>query len=445
MQVSGNQASNVPQDVIQKAFVRIATLRIGASDVYPQLGKMIHGFYPVAVPNLRKRKGCGGFAMDQWGRFYFDPELILDPSSLTPPVNGVQTLIAIYLHEAWHWARCHPERIRTLPVGPDGKKVPHVKGNIAADAEIHGSDQFLRKHIPSWAVWPEKLKHKDTGAPLPKNETMEWYVANMKWDEDGGDDEGDDPGDEPRKGRRVGDVPDPDEPKDWELGPPDEDNPGLDRDEGDALRKFVAREIQKSVREKGNVPGNWESWAGEQVDPPKIPWQSQLNHFLREVREITAGATNYTFQRRSRRQHMMPRNVVIPASFHPKLEAAIGVDTSGSFSDDDLRDSVAEAMGILRVVGGSVFVACGDTRVTFEGRVSSADKIEFKGRGGTDMRVILRRCAKENPHVIVLFTDGGTSWPDERSFKVPVIVCLVGYHCGPENVPDWMHTVVVGD
>jgi len=447
MFVSGTQAQSIPPEVIRKAFVRIATLRIGASDVYPQLGEMIHAFVPVAVPGLRNRPGCGGFAMDASGRFYFDPELILDPSPLCPPVNGIQTLIAIYLHEVWHWARQHPERFESLAPNSDGKKHPHMKANCAADAEIHGHDPFMRKHMPEGSVWPESLIDKRDGKPFPVGKTMEYMVRWMEWEEEEEEEEdGDEPGRE-KRGKGKGDIPDPDAPQDWLLPPPgeDDDNPGIPKDEGDALRKKAARNIQESTRNRGDIPGHWEAWAGEQVDPPKIPWTSQLSRFLREVREISAGASNYTYQRRSRRQHMVPDNVIIPASFHPKLYVALGVDTSGSFSDGDLRASLSEAMGIIRVTGNSVFAAAGDTRVCFEGYVSSADKIDLAGRGGTDMRVVLKRCARENPHVIVLFTDGYTPWPNERDLSVPVIVCLVGNHCGAGRVPDFMHTVIVED
>lgn len=95
----------VSEITIQKSLARFATIRVGAARQYPFLGQGIYAMIPRPVPGLRNE--CGGWAMDKYGRCYFDPEMIL---GLGEEQYSVQTLIADFIHEVWHWIRRHPER-----------------------------------------------------------------------------------------------------------------------------------------------------------------------------------------------------------------------------------------------------------------------------------------------------------------------------------------------
>jgi predicted metal-dependent peptidase len=430
MQVMPNLKPNVDKATLQKSLARFATIRVGAAREYPMLGQAIYGMIPVPVPGLAQE--CGGWAMDKFGRCYFDPEMILGLGETDWPIK---TLIADFLHEVWHWARRHPERFENLVV-PSGEEKNAVRWNIAADAEINGADRFLRQHLQKFCVFPEKLKDAQ-GCTLPAHQIAEWYYKMLACDGDDEEDEGGGGGEGPP--RCI------DEDAPWKLGPPDADTEGLSEKQGETIRKQVAREIQEAARTRGDIPVEWTNWAGGELSPPKIPWQEKVRRFARHSMEVSVGASDFTFRRRSRRQHAVGSSVIIPAVFHPKLKIGVVIDSSGSMSEGDLNTCLSEIDGIARASGGSVFVVSGDTGVGWSGKVSSGRSVSIGRRGGTDMRPLIARVEKENPvvHCTIVLTDGYTPWPDSRENKIPIMVGLVGRHCGEKGVPNWMESIVI--
>ncbi len=463
--------------IMEKALVRIATVRVGAVREYPMLGRGLYAMTPIPVWGLRFKSGAS-WAMDKYARIYFDPEVVAgdDPEVL----ESIESSIASFIHETWHWLRRHPERLAALPFGPRGEAPNPVRANLATDAEINGQDKYLRAHLPEDCVWPEKLVDRRTGACFPRNtaETFEYFYKWMEWPEEdsgeggepcedgepgqgpGGDSpgEGKGNGESNRRGERNkrvaeenplgGDLPGTTKGKrDWELPPPTEDGeiPGVRAGDDDSIRKATAREIQESARIRGTVPGHWESWAGAEVSPPKIPWQSKLQQFIRESRDRALGASNYTYSKRSRRQSSVSGNVILPAVFRPRVDVAVVIDTSGSMSDEDLAACCSECSGILRAVGASAMVVTGDTQVGFAEKVTSVGNVSLVGRGGTNMVPLIQRALESRPQCIVVLTDGYTPWPREGDIRVPVVACLIGKHCGEHSIPRWIHPIVVED
>mgnify|MGYP003135174912 FL=1 len=416
----------VSEITIQKSLARFATIRVGAARQYPFLGQGIYAMIPRPVPGLRHE--CGGWAMDKYGRCYFDPEMIL---GLGEEQYSVQTLIADFIHEVWHWIRRHPERFEMFSP-PIGMEKCAKRWNIAADAEINGSDAFLREHLQDWCVFPEKMNDPG-GNPLPQNQITEWYYLHMEDDEDGGGADGKKPGQCFDENARE-----------WEDGPPSDEVPGTTEKQGESIRKQIARDIQESSRTRGLNSADV-LWAKAQLAPPMIPWQEIVRRFAKNSMEISVGASDYTFRKRSRRQHSVQGNVLIPAVFHPKLRIGVVVDTSGSMSNDDLNVCLSEIDGIARAAGGSCFVVTGDTDTGWSGRSSSGRSVKITGRGGTDMRPLIARVEKENPvvHCTIVLTDGYTPWPNRSECKIPTMVALVGNHCGTRRVPEWMRSVLV--
>ena len=479
------------EEIIRKARVRAMTIRLGAANERPQLSHGIYGMVMIPTWELRKKSGGCAYAMDKYARIYYDPEVLLGlaPAQEGREVESVKTAIASVLHEVWHYLRRHPERMEALAVR--GLRLIPVKANIAMDAEINCSDPYLREHLPPGCIWPATLKDKDTGQPLPEHMVFEWYYERMKWEDDSsGDQPGDSESSEPQvsgneqetqpaqsgsesaeegqessesgqlpqdspggessageaQAPMVGDLPGTTEQRSWELGPPTEDGevPGIAVEDSDRIRDSVAEAIRSSAAsgvDRGSLPANWKVWADEQLAAPKIPWQSQLQALARQVKERSLGSSSYTYSRRSRRQSAAPGNVILPAVFHPRLDLAVVFDTSGSMGTQDQTDSLSEAAGILRAVGSDVQVFAGDVHARFAKAVRNVSAIELIGGGGTDMRPLLKAASDTRPHGVVIFTDGYTPWPQEGEMKAPVIVCLVGRHCGESRVPSWMKTI----
>jgi predicted metal-dependent peptidase len=119
----------------------------------------------------------------------------------------------------------------------------------------------------------------------------------------------------------------------------------------------------------------------------------------------------------------MPRRssaVVRPgiAAYRPRV--AVVVDTSGSMGDRG-PDVVGHVMHIARAAGDCTIVQC-DAQVT---RVTRTVPREWRGGGGTDMRVALAHDAVSRADVVVVVTDCDTPWPDELPART-IIVCPTG-------------------
>ena len=480
-----NQKEQLPPEaaeIMEQALVRFATVRIGAVHEFPFFGRALYGMTYVPVWKLREKLGAS-WAMDKHGRVYGDPEALIGPTA-----EPIQTSVASFIHEVMHWIFLHVPRMEGM--GLSLSKHIRKKANYAMDAPIN-DHPYLRKHLPSGCVFPETLKHKDTMQPLHSGEAWEWYFENMFWppEQEGGDrpkpppppgddedpkeeeeeegvpgpggnptPEGQDPCPPGNAPGNPGDHPDiPENPlggdlpgieeRDWELPPPTDDGevPGLLPDQADDIRRDTARSIEQSSTQRGNIPGAWAEWAGEELSPPKIPWQSKLQSLVREARDRALGCSNYTYARRSRRQSCVTSNVILPAVYRPKVDVAVVIDTSGSMSDTDLANACSESSGIFRAVGAAVSVVTGDTRAGFAKKISKVSDIELVGRCGTDMRPLLKKALEFRPQCIVLFTDGFTPWPRQQDFRIPVVVALGGRNCGEDRVPSWMHTIVVED
>ena len=446
MQVAVQETTAIAEDIMSKARQRFRVGRVGGTFVYPFLSGAMFTLSPIPVEGLRHKGGI--WAVDKRGNVYYDPESIL---GLCEHKLSIENNIAVLIHEVWHILRNHHDRFDALL---DGE---HKRWNIAADAEINGADDYIREHMPDFGVLPEKLVgggvNWPEGKPLPLNKTAEQYYAWLEEDgEEGGEEEEEEGGTKrpKRKGKNPGVLPTDDlfgGEDDWRL-PPDE---GLTDEELEDVRDNAAREIRNSSNTQGKTPGSWSEWAGARLETPKVPWQQLLSQFIRHALEITSGSSNYTYQRRSRRQSVMSGGVVLPATYRPKLEVSIVIDTSGSMSDGDLNEVLSEVEGVLQVCGASARVICADTRITAAKRITSASQIVCAGRGGTDLRAAIVEAAKggdgcNKPNAILIFTDGYTPWPYRDDMRnVPVFVGLVGNNCGVNSVPGWMESLVLKD
>lgn len=439
----------------KKETFDLETVRAGACDVYPYHSRGLCNIEPVPIEGFRKQNP-GGWAVDEFWRVYYDPAFLEE--------YELAACVACLIHEHGHPTLDHFGRFKALPVRKDGTMWTAEEWNKAADREMNGSDPFLLKHLPKWACFPEQIGKKagllaeeylvreeggggKKGKPkcgqcgsedvdisavpgaaqgeMTCNDCGHKEPVEVKWDCGGG------AGGEQRP---------------WELGPPTAKNPGVARGQGEILRELIARDIQEHAKTQGNVPGNWKSWAEAVLEPPKTPWQQVFGRFLRQCSEMTAGAYDFTFQRRNRRQSAYG-DVILPACYQPKLEVGVVLDTSGSMSSSDLEYACSEINGILRAAQSSVNVVCCDSEAHAAQKITRAQNIQILGRGGTDMTVGLLAAAKGSPapHVLVCLTDGFTDWPQRGDIQQPIIGGIIyGNRYGkPADPPSWIHTVEI--
>lgn len=115
---------------------------------------------------------------------------------------------------------------------------------------------------------------------------------------------------------------------------------------------------------------------------------------------------------------------------HPRLPiAVVAVDTSGSISDEELRNFISECSEILRLTGGRMRVIMFDAEVYFDGDVEDfrTDVTQFQ-RGGTDFQVVMDHLEEtEKPNLLVFFTDLYAPYPDKNP-GYPVVWGLTPNH-----------------
>lgn len=151
----------------------------------------------------------------------------------------------------------------------------------------------------------------------------------------------------------------------------------------------------------GSVPGDV-LIALDKLLYPKLPWWVLLQDFFNGIAQ-----EDYSYRK--------PNKRFMPAFYMPSLfsegmgELACAVDTSGSVSDHDFlafateMDAIKESMNPEKM-----YVIDFDTQVNSiyqigEGR--SVHELQFKGRGGTDLRPVFEHFKEKPPQVLIIFSD----------------------------------------
>ena len=172
--------------------------------------------------------------------------------------------------------------------------------------------------------------------------------------------------------------------------------------------------------------------------------RSKLRAYSRNAAAWVRGQGDYSYSKLSR--FPVGGSVIIPGSVCPVPEISIMVDTSGSMRPDELNRVLPEAQSCLRMSAGSAGKVCiVDAKVHSLKPVTDVRKIEFAGRGGTDLRVGFDAIStlRPRPDILVVFTDGYTPWPKASPRGMKTIVALIGHHCSPDSVPSWAKTIVI--
>ena len=405
----------------------------------------------------------GTLAVDMYWRLYYDP-LIL-------PQWPVEVIQGVLYHEVCHLLRDHAARMKDYD--------PHLS-NMATDAEIN--DDLIREGIrfphepltPQSLGQPENLLAEEYYTALvskqeQKSEKQRQSQTHTRPDSaeennsasrSGQGDYSNDPSERQSSGldesvRTENDQSErPLSGSGWcgscatgQMAPWEEPPPskglliGLSKMEGELIRRHVANEIQEHAKAQGRIPGHWLRWAKEKLQP-QVDWRKQLAATVRAFVADTAGATDYSYRRPSRRQGQAVKgNVIFPSLRFPVPSVAVIADTSGSIADRMLAQILAEITGILKVIGQreGVRVLAVDQTVQFCRQIFRPEQVQLIGGGGTDMGVGLEAAArlKPSPQLGIVITDGYTSWPARPPRGMKVIVVLIG----EGKAPSWAKTI----
>lgn len=395
----------------------LAASRVWAAHRFPYLASALFATRIVSAP------GIGASAVDDNWRLYIDPAIASEWT--------VEELGSLIVHHVGHLVREHADRARALGVDEASAEA----WTQACDAELNDDLAAVGITPPGHVVLPEDLGGE-------RGRMAEEYFDLVATDKrgNGSDDEDDDGHDDHGSGAHG-------QHRDWDQ--PDEDGDrGVSRHEAQLVRRRVAEAIQHAVRDRGDVPGGWQRWAGELLHP-RVDWRRVLAAEIRRSIQRHAGRVDYSYRRPSRRATVSP-DVVLPSMEHPTPEVAVVVDTSASMGDEVLQQVLGEIDALLDAVGvhsNGVPVLAVDADVHAISRVRSARQVRLAGGGGTDMSRGIAAAAKlrPRPSAVIVLTDGFTPWPATAPKGISVVVALVVTPSRTWPTPDWARVVRIDD
>lgn len=180
------------------------------------------------------------------------------------------------------------------------------------------------------------------------------------------------------------------------------------------LEGIVESAAEETVKRRGTVPGAVEQMLKllHEKRKPVIDWKTFLRRFVQNSYKEYVTTTR---RRESRRYDDNPG-----LRHEPEFTLMVGIDSSGSVSDSELKEFLQEIDNIHKNKCEVRIVVC-DTRIvqdfTYKGKKES---IKIAGRGGTSFEPVLDLYEKSrNNSCLVYFTDGECYV--ERRLKKPVL------------------------
>jgi predicted metal-dependent peptidase len=168
-----------------------------------------------------------------------------------------------------------------------------------------------------------------------------------------------------------------------------------------------------AARAQGKLPAGMERIVDETLNP-RIPWRQVLAEFIANINKH-----DYDMRRPNRRH--IHNGIYLPSIRGEELTLVIGIDTSGSISDDELAQFIAEVNGIMACIKGWTLHVMGcDAAVHGYEVVQYPETLDFKqvckGRGGTSFVPVFDKVAEEGltPACLIYLTDTFGDFPDEE-------------------------------
>jgi len=191
------------------------------------------------------------------------------------------------------------------------------------------------------------------------------------------------------------------------------DSQGKSKTEGDVSaneNKWKRKAIEGATQAKmrGNISASMERMLGNMLEPV-VDWRSKLFAYITNDLPV-----DYTMRTPSRR--FISTGVYTPTVIKESLELIVGVDISGSISDEEYVEFMSEVIGIansyrqvkMRVIAWACHV---DERDDIEVTNDSQDRLmknKFYGGGGTTLSCLADYMEKKEykSRLLVVLTDG---------------------------------------
>lgn len=377
---------------------------------FPQLSYIILGL-PYHIV-----KGCNTAFVTKGGNIGMGDDYIRKYSN--------PNLAACFMHEGFHIMLDHLNRV--------GARNPRT-WNIAADIVINETLRRMTGHIRD-SVDPDKdMVYPETygfdwahgNGNIPTVDSVYDAINSGKNQPKNGKDK---PGHGEGCGSGSGGMPHP-----LEGMVPQGDGTSMTAD-AKAKIELAAQSIGSMLKSMGVGSAEFEMWADAIVKRPKFdPMRELRNAVGKQLASARGRYVEPTFHKVNRRGFNY-----LPGRLHFTPEVTVISDTSGSmFTGEDGDNTLTEIAGILMKLGRVRVITC-DTRVTFDGYITSVAEFKqrAKGGGGTELTPAFE--AAKDAKALVCLTDGGLYKPQTPNAE-SAIYLLTSRH---STVHDWMKRAI---
>jgi len=362
---------------------RIAKARINLLTDFPFWGSIAMHLVPREVSEEESEMfGLKTMAVDMFGNLMFYPKWVEQQSDTTMKC-GVA-------HEVMHVTLDHLKRVGTRD---------HRTWNIAIDAAVNEvlSHSFT---IPQEWVRIQKMAGKSS------EEIYDWIIKNAqtyKCPSSGGFDShvfGDKDG----KG-------DPNNPKNGQQG--NAGSPFYKPGQTPVDVPRVVKEAYNFAKSQGKLPAGIERMFADILNPV-LDWKDILRKFL-----VSVIPHDFSYTKPNKKSYSA--GFYMPMVKRENIELCIGVDSSGSISDNEYAEFLTEILSMCRQFEAlkATVIVCDAAVQQVEEITENFDPYSIHGRGygGTDSIPVynwIEENKDNNIKILVYFTDGYINIPDKE-------------------------------
>jgi len=182
----------------------------------------------------------------------------------------------------------------------------------------------------------------------------------------------------------------------------------------EADKKLVQKQIEHQLKEtadtvekrRGNIPGELADLLRRlrTIEPPSFNWKAYLRRFV--------GNSSISYTKKLRRKYNKRYSANPGLKIKFKNHICVGVDTSGSVSNSELKEFMNELVHMHKTGHQITVVQC-DTQINSVEVFNPKKDWEIKGRGGTDFQPVIDHYNEKNTYTALIYlTDGEAYTPD---------------------------------
>ncbi len=184
----------------------------------------------------------------------------------------------------------------------------------------------------------------------------------------------------------------------------------------EAEKKLIQKQVEHQLKEtaeqtekrRGNIPGELANLISRlrTIEPPSFDWKGYLRRF------VGNSSISYTKKLRRKYNKRYIENPGLKIKF--KNNILVGVDTSGSVSNKELKEFMNELVHMHKT-GHKITVAQCDTQINSVEEFNPRKDWEIKGRGGTDFQPVIDLFNKKKGvfTALIYLTDGEAYTPED--------------------------------